>query len=103
MTKDTVNLVVSSIVTGYAGLGYLHVYRELDDSEKEIMVDFEYDVQPEEKETFDCPRVHAYVEITSIVDSATGRIEYNLDCIDNLSDAQDEILKLINERGQDED
>ena len=95
--KDTVNLTISSIVSGNAGMGYLHVYRELDDSEVEIMVDFYYDYQPSEKATLDYPGCEAYVEITGLYDSATGRTEYNLDCVDNIHDAEDDILNLIKE------
>ena len=101
MNKDTVNLTIQSIVTGNAGLGYLHVYRELDDSEVEIMVDFFYDYQPYEAQTLEYSGCDACVEITSVVDSRTGEIDYNINCIDNLSDIQDEILKLINEREED--
>ena len=95
--KDTVSLTISSIVSGNAGMGYLHVYRELDDSEVEIMVDFYYDYQPSEKATLDYPGCEAYIEITGLYDSATGKTEYNLDCIDNINDVEDDILNLIKE------
>ena len=101
MNKDTVNLTIQSIVTGNAGLGYLHVYRELDDSEVEIMVDFFYDYEPYEAQTLEYPGCDENVWITSVVDSRTGEIDYNIDCIDNLSDVEYEIIKLLKERHED--
>ena len=77
------------------------MYRELDDSEVEIMVDFFYDYQPYEAQTLEYPGCDETVWIISVVDSRTGEIDYNINCIDNLSDIQDEILKLINEREED--
>ena len=92
MNKDTVSLTIEKILGGNTAMGYLIIYRQLDDSEQEIQVDIQYDIQPEEKMTHDYPGCDAYCEITSVVDSATGDIEYDLDCIDNLLEAGESVL-----------
>ena len=92
MNKDTVSLTIEKIIGGNTAMGYLHIYRQLDSSEQEIAVDIEYDIQPFEKMTHDYPGCDASCEITSVADSATGDIEFDLDCIDNLLEAGESVL-----------
>lgn len=92
MNKDIVSLTIEKILGGNTAMGYLYIYRQLDNSEQEIQVDIEYDIQSEEKETLTSPKIEALCEITSVADGATGDIEYDLDCIDNLLEAGESVL-----------
>ena len=92
MNKDTVSLTIEKIIGGNTAMGYLYIYRQLDSSEQEIQVDIEFDAQEAEKITQYNPGCDAYCEITSVADSATGAIEYDLDCIDNLIEAGESVL-----------
>lgn len=89
--SDTVTLSIKSITGAGEAKGYLHVYRELDYSEIETEVVIEFDVQPYEKETLESPRVDASIEIIMV---KSGDVEFNLDAIDNLREAGDEILTM---------
>ena len=95
MSKDTISLNIEKIIGAGMAMGYLHVYRELDDSEQEIAVDIEFDEQPDEPQTHDYPGCDASADITRITDSKTGKIEYDYECIDNIMEAEDELLPLI--------
>ena len=92
MNSDRVLLSVQKILGGNTAMGYLYIYRQLDGSEVEIDVDIEYDIQEEEKMTHDYPGCDAYCIITSVVDSATGSLGFDLDCIDNLLEVGEEVL-----------
>ena len=89
--SDIISLSIDKVEDECSAVGILYVYRALDCSETETEVLVNFDYQPEEKMTHDYPGCCAFATINEVLHLET-RDSYNTELIDNLDDAEDEII-----------